>query len=229
MHKLFNLNFESESHEVVERLRKNNNYEDSTKGLYDLNVKDGDVSGFFWYREEVVVLNEADIHSSAQTITFFKVSRFLFRLRHVSKRNYLLQIESSSKSIKPFLKALNEITQSKLFVSQIDVDLEKFSNKIISLNLPLTTITHAYASSQVISASDKITFYLYSSKNAIESSQELLGKKKIRFDRIKLQSSESGRTVVLDIRSNCLYNVSEANSEIEKRFIDYVISTQYES
>lgn len=229
MHKLFSLKIESSPSEVTERLSKNKYFEGPTKGIYDLEITDNGISGFFWHREEVIVLNESDIHSSAEPITFFKVSRFLFKLRHISKKNHLLQIESSSKSVKPFLKTLQELTESKIFISQIDIELEKFSSKIIDLNLPLTTITHAYASNQTISASEKITFSLYSSSNAIEASQALLKKESINFDRIRIQTSEHGKAIIIDIKSNCLYNISEPNSTIEKHFIDHVVSTQYDN
>lgn len=226
MHKLFSLKIDLSPSAIAGRLDENRYFEGPTKGIYDLEITDDGISGFFWHREEIVVLNESDIHSSAEPITFFKVSRFLFKLRHISKNKHLLQIESSSKSVKPFLKTLQELTASKIFISQVEVDLEKFAKRIISLDLPLTKITHAYASSQAISASEKITFSLYSFNDAISASQTLLKRGDVVFDRIRIQTSELGNTILLDVKSNCLYSISAPNSIIEKHLIDYVISTQ---
>lgn len=229
MHKLFSLKIDATPNEIINQLNKNKYFEAPTEGIYDLETTTDGASGFFWHREEVIVLNESDIHSSAEPITFFKVSRFLFKLRHISKKNFLLQIESSSRSVKPFIKTLQEITKSKIYISQINIDLEGLSKQITTLNLPLTTITHAYASNQTISASEKISFSLYSSDNAIAASRDLLQKGSIEFDRIRLKTSEHGKVITLDIKSNCLYNISDPNSTIENIFIDYVISTRYDN
>ncbi len=195
-------------------------------GTYDVELQDNVLSGYFWTREKIIILDELDIHASAEPVTIHKVNRFTFTLRRIKDFDYLLNIESSSKSIKPLIRHLQNITETKVYISQIEISLTDFVDHLEKENMPLLKATHAYATNQTISNSEKITFSIYSSENAITAAQTIINNKNLKFDRIRLHTSNQGRSVTLDIKSNGLYSASEAKSDIEKEMIAYVLKTQ---
>lgn len=227
MKKLFNIKItELKPADLFEKLSRHAHLSLENHGLYDLTFEDNKISGFFWAREAVVVPNELDLHTLGEPLTFYKLNRFEFSLKHINKYEYLLTISSSSRSIKPLLKLLQETTDTKVFVSQIEISLTSLIHQIEKVSSAPIEITHAYASNQVLSKSEKITFSVYSTENAINAAQKTITGTTIKFDRIRLRTSHEGTILTLDIKSNCLYSISESSSEIEKILECYVLSTQ---
>lgn len=224
MRKLFKIKISELGLEELFKKIEQSQLDDSLEqGTYDIELNEQKISGLFWTREKVTILNELDIHASAEPITIYRLNRFLFTLQHVKNVEYLLNIESSSKSIKPLINHLQSLTGTGIFISNIDIDLFKLASHFLSSKLPLIKVIKSYASNQPISLSEKITFSLYSQDNAIISAQKLMQTKNLKFDRIQIQSSSQGDPVTLDIKSNCLYNISHKNSKAEEVLISYIL------
>ncbi|HBO2455764.1 hypothetical protein [Pseudomonas aeruginosa] len=229
MKKIFNIKVsECPPAELFEKLLHHVHHNSLDHGLYDLAREENTVSGFFWARETVIVSNELDLHTLGEPLTFYKVNKFAFTLQSIKKFEYLLIIDSSSRSIKPLLKLLQEATGTKVFISQIEISLTNLVTHLKSSSSTQITITHAYTSNQVISKSEKISFSIYSIENALTAAKKIMNGSTIRFDRIRMQTSSQGDILKIDIKSNCLYSISASNSEIEKLLLRYVLSTQNE-
>lgn len=225
MRKLFNIKVDLDKKTLFDRIGQYTSKQED-HGIYDITIIGQSLSGAFWLRERVVVLNEINIYDSAEPIIFFKVSRCLFTLQSISSKELILSIDSSSKSIKPFLKCLEQAIQSKIFIDQIKISLLELSKYIQASDNPLVKITNSYSSNLTISRHDKISFSIYSNENAILSAQRIIKEVPLEFERIKIESSQNGYPVTLDIKSNCLYNISLPNSNLEKTLIDFVIKKE---
>ncbi|WP_070411727.1 hypothetical protein [Pseudomonas lundensis] len=225
MRKLFNIKVDLDKKTLFDRIGQYTSKQED-HGIYDITIIGQSLSGAFWLRERVVVLNEINIYDSAEPIIFFKVSRCLFTLQSISSKELILSIDSSSKSIKPFLKCLEQAVQSKIFIDQIKISLLELSKYIQASDNPLVKITNSYSSNLTISRHDKISFSIYSNENAILSAQRIIKEVPLKFERIKIESSQNGHPVTLDIKSNCLYNISLPNSNLEKTLIDFVIKKE---
>lgn len=225
MRKLFNIKVDLDKKTLFDRIGQYTSKQED-HGIYDITIVEQSLSGAFWLRERVVVLNEINIYDSAEPIIFFKVSRCLFTLQRISNKELILSIDSSSKSIKPFLKCLEQAIQSKIFIDQIKISLLELSKYIQASDNPLVKITNSYSSNLTISRHDKISFSIYSNENAILSAQRIIKEVPLEFERIKIESSQNGHPVTLDIKSNCLYNISSPNSNLEKTLIDFVIKKE---
>lgn len=229
MRKLFNIKIsEFDLPALFRKINETKIGENSEHGTYDVELSDQKLKGSFWTREQIVILNETDIYTSAEPITITKVNRFTFSLQNIQKSEYLLNIESSSRSIKPLVKYLQDITEAKIFISQIEINLTELANYFQFSKIPLIKITNAYASNQTINNSEKITFSIYSQGNAITSAQTIIKKENLLFDRVRIQASHQGQNIILDIKSNCLYSISAEKSEMENKLIAYVLKTQAE-
>ena len=225
MRKLFNIKVDLDKKTLFDRIGLYTS-EQEDHGIYDITTAGQSLSGAFWLRERIVVLNEINIYDSAEPIIFFKVSRCLFTLQSISNKESILSIDSSSKSIKPFLKCLEQAIQSKIFIDQIKISLLELSKYIQASDNPLVKITNSYSSNLTISRHDKISFSIYSNENAILSAQRIIKDVPLEFERVKIESSQNGHPVTLDIKSNCLYNISLPNSNLEKTLIDFVIKKE---
>ncbi|UZS63705.1 hypothetical protein [Pseudomonas syringae] len=227
MRKLFSLKIDLDEVTLFERISNHENTK-SDHGIYDIITAGKFLTGAFWLREEVVVLNEFNIYESGEPVTFFKVSRCIFSIQSIKNKSLILTIDSSSKSIKPFLKNLEEAIQSKIFISQIKISLLKLSTHIQNSENSRVRITHSYSSNQTITQHDKISFSIYSNENAILSAQRLIHDVPLEFERVKIESYQDGTPVTLDIKSNCLYSISIPNSKLEKTLLDFVINAEVE-
>lgn len=225
MRKLFNIKVDLDIKTLFDRISLYTS-EQEDHGIYDITIAGQSLSGAFWIRERIVVLNETNIYDSAEPIIFFKVSRCLFTLQSISSKESILSIESSSKSIKPFLKCLEQAIKSKIFIGQIKISLLELSKYIQASDNPLVKITNSYSSNLTISRHDKISFSIYSSVDAILSAQKIITEAPLEFERIKIESFQNGHPVTLDIKSNCLYNISTPNSNLENTLIDFVIKKE---
>ncbi|UXZ23904.1 hypothetical protein KZH41_06735 [Pseudomonas sp. YeP6b] len=225
MRKLFSLKIDLDEVTLFERIRNHKNTK-SDHGIYDIITAGEFLTGAFWIREKIVVLNEFNIYESGEPVSFFKVSRCIFSIQSITKKSLILTIDSSSKSIKPFLKSLEEAIQSKIFISQIKISLLELSTYIQNSENSRVKITHSYSSNQTITLHDKISFSIYSNENAILSAQRLIQDVPLEFERVKIESYQDGTAVVLDIKSNCLYSISTPNSKLEKSLIEFVIKTE---
>lgn len=225
MRKLFSLKIDLDAAILFERISTHKNSK-SDHGIYDIVTAEKFLTGAFWLREEIVVLNELNIYESGEPVSFFKVSRCIFSMQSIKKKSLILTIDSSSKSIKPFLKSLEDAIQSKIIISQIKISLLDLSKFIQDSENSLVRITHSYSSNQTITRHDKISFSIYSNENAILSAQRLINDVPLEFERVKIESYQDGTPVILDIRSNCLYSISTPNSKLEKSLIDFVIKTE---
>lgn len=225
MRKLFSLKIDLDELTLFERIRNHKNTE-SDHGVYDIITAEKFLTGAFWIREEIVVLNELNIYESGEPVSFFKVSRCIFSIQSIKKKTLILTIDSSSKSIKPFLRSLEEAIQSKIFISQIKISLLDLSTYIQDSENSRVRITHSYSSNQTITQHDKISFSIYSNENAILSAQRLIHEAPLEFERVKIESYQDGTPVILDIKSNCLYSISTPNSKLEKTLLDFVINTE---
>lgn len=225
MRKLFSLKIDIDEIALFERIRSHKNTEPDY-GLYDIITAGGILTGAFWIREEVTIFNEINIYERGEPVSFFKVSRCIFSIQSIKKKSLILTIDSSSKSIKPFLKCLENAIQLKIFISQIKISLLELSTHIQNSENSRVRITHSYSSNQTITRHDKISFSIYSDENAILSAKRLLQDATVEFERVKIESYQEGTPVLLDIKSNCLYSISTPNSKLEKSLIDFVIRTQ---
>ncbi|MEE4921994.1 hypothetical protein V2K23_21480 [Pseudomonas alliivorans] len=225
MRKLFSLKIDLDELTLFERIKNYKNTE-SDHGVYDIITTGNLLTGAFWIREEIIVLNELNIYESGEPVSFFKVSRCIFSIQSIKKKSLILTIDSSSKSIKPFLKSLEDAIQSKIFISQIKISLIELSTYIQNSENSRVRITHSYSSNQTITQHDKISFSIYSDENAILSAQRLVQDAPVEFERVKIESYQEGAPVILDIKSNCLYSISTPNSKLEKSLIDFVIKSQ---
>ena len=225
MRKLFSIKIDLDQQTIFERMSNHKNKQ-SDHGIYDIITTGKFLTGAFWTREKIVVFNELNIYESGEPITFFKVSTCIFSIQSITKKSLLLTIDSSSKSIKPFLKNLEEAISSKIFISQIKISLLDLSKHIQDSDNSRVKITHSYSSNQTITRHDKISFSIYSNENAILSAQRLIPGVPVEFERVKIESYQDGTPVILDIKSNCLYSISIPNSELEKSLVDFVIKTE---
>ena len=225
MRKLFSIKIDLDQQTIFERMSNHKNKQ-SDHGIYDIITTGKFLTGAFWTREKIVVFNELNIYESGEPITFFKVSTCIFSIQSITKKSLLLTIDSSSKSIKPFLKNLEEAISSKIFISQIKISLLDLSKYIQDSGNSRVRITHSYSSNQTITRHDKISFSIYSNENAILSAQRLIPGVPVEFERVKIESYQDGIPVILDIKSNCLYSISIPNSELEKSLVDFVIKTE---
>lgn len=225
MRKLFSIKIDLDQQTIFERMSHHKNKQ-SDHGIYDIITTGKFLTGAFWIREKIVVFNELNIYESGEPITFFKVSTCIFSIQSITKKSLLLTIDSSSKSIKPFLKNLEEAISSKIFISQIKISLLDLSKYIQDSGNSRVRITHSYSSNQTITRHDKISFSIYSNENAILSAQRLIPGVPVEFERVKIESYQDGTPVILDIKSNCLYSISIPNSELEKSLVDFVIKTE---
>jgi hypothetical protein len=223
--KLFSIKIDLDQPTIFERISNHKNKQ-SDHGIYDIITTGKFLTGAFWIREKIVVFNELNIYESGEPVTFFKVSRCIFSIQSITKKSLLLTIDSSSKSIKPFLKNLEEAISSKIFISQIKISLLDLSKHIQDSDNSRVKITHSYSSNQTITRHDKISFSIYSNENAILSAQRLIQGVPVEFERVKIESYQDGIPVILDIKSNCLYSISIPNSELEKSLVDFVIKTE---
>ncbi|NVZ84257.1 hypothetical protein HX836_20795 [Pseudomonas yamanorum] len=225
MRKLFSVKIDLDPSVLFERISTYKTTK-SDHGIYDVAMTKQLLTGAFWLREEIIVLNELNIYESAEPVTFFKVNRCVFSLQSITKKELILSIDSSSKSIKPFLKWLEGAIQTTVFISQIKISLFDLSKHIEKSDNALVKITHSYSSNQTISKHEKISFSVYSNENAIIAAQRIISDVSLEFERVKIESYQDGVPVVLDIKSNCLYSVSTPNSKLEKTLIDFVIKTE---
>ncbi|WPN75666.1 protein kinase family protein [Pseudomonas germanica] len=228
MRKLFSLKIDLDFLCIIRILENNNTETEENYGLYDFKVQNEKISGVFWQREKSVILNEFNI-TTTEPLTFFKVNRFDFKIQPIKNKEFLLNIQSSSKSIKEFLKFLQEQLNTKVYISQIDVFLPSLISYLKEQKPPLLKITHAYATNTTLSSHEKITFSIYSDEDAIRSANKALNIDSIVFDRVKIQSFLQGIPGFLDIRSNCLYNITKESSELEHLLINYIINALSES
>lgn len=194
-------------------------------GFYDVNDDDRAVSGFFWIRETVIVENELALNSPGQLLTIYKISRFAFSLRHIHEFDYLLTVESASRSVKPLVNILRDLTEENVFIGEIIISLADLVGRFESAGLRSLKITHAYALDHVISRTEKISFSIYSTENALNAANEILHKRDaINFERLKLEVFNDGELVKLDIKRNCSYSISELRPKVEKLLLDYILN-----
>lgn len=187
--------------ELIDYFRQNKYSDDRGYGYSSFEVDEHNISAIYTEKnivEDTIVDPLGNQH--VQIVTEYIYINF--SLISLSTKLYLLCIYNPPKSIKNFTDKICSGLNYKIGLSTIDIDLSKFYSALKEKDeVSLIKLKKIKVSSLVINDNAKSSIEVSSRKNAINDLYELIGARKFKIDKMKI---------------DCLINGNQSDFEISK-------------